>query len=85
MTMNIDDVVITCCDDKCGIAFAVPAWWHRGGSIARTAIGRSSASKARLRNCAASAMSPSSNSPGPSRKQWMLLLWPLATKESQET
>lgn len=30
MTMNIDDVVITCCNDKCGIAFAVPAWWHRG-------------------------------------------------------
>lgn len=28
--MQIDDVVITCCKDDCGISFAVPQWWHRG-------------------------------------------------------
>lgn len=30
MTMSINDVVITCCQDECGISFAVPEWWHRG-------------------------------------------------------
>ena len=30
MTMAINDVVITCCHDSCGISFAVPQWWHKG-------------------------------------------------------
>lgn|ERR1700674_2979292 len=28
--MNIDEVVLTCCHEDCGISFAVPNWWHRG-------------------------------------------------------
>lgn len=28
--MNVPEFVITCCNDACGISFAVPAWWHRG-------------------------------------------------------
>jgi hypothetical protein len=30
MTMNVDDVVLTCCHKDCGISFAVPSWWHKG-------------------------------------------------------
>ena len=30
MTMNIDDVVLTCCQSDCGISFAVPNWWESG-------------------------------------------------------
>lgn len=28
--MNVPEVVITCCNDTCGISFAVPQWWHKG-------------------------------------------------------
>ena len=27
---SVDMVVLTCCNDDCGISFAVPAWWHKG-------------------------------------------------------
>jgi hypothetical protein len=28
--MIVSDIVITCCHDDCGIAFAVPQWWYKG-------------------------------------------------------
>jgi hypothetical protein len=28
--MIVSDIVITCCYDDCGIAFAVPDWWYKG-------------------------------------------------------
>ena len=28
--MRVDETVITCCHETCGISFAVPDWWAKG-------------------------------------------------------
>lgn len=30
MITLVPSVVLTCCNDECGISFAVPEWWNRG-------------------------------------------------------
>jgi len=30
MSFLVDSVTITCCNEACGISFAVPTWWDKG-------------------------------------------------------